>query len=127
MHLRQRWSPLPPYLSAVYTRKLAALGAAGTDVITPSRGDPDLPPPPQVIDRLCETAREPNNQRYPEYAGMPEFRTAIALWLQRRFGVEVDPGREVLPLIGSKEGLAPLPLPVMDPVARPVLPDPAHP
>jgi LL-diaminopimelate aminotransferase len=127
MQLSQRLRDLPPYHFAEYNRKIAALRAAGTDVINLSMGDPDLPTPPQVIDRLCETARDPNNQRYPEYAGMPELRTAIALWLQRRFGVEVDPDREVLPLIGSKEGLAHLPLAVMDPGDVALMPDPTYP
>jgi len=90
-------------------------------------GDPDLPTPPDVLDALADAAREPTNQRYPEYAGMPSFRAAIAAWFEQRFGVTLDPAREVLPLIGSKEGLAHLPLAVMDAGDVALMPDPRYP
>jgi LL-diaminopimelate aminotransferase len=80
-----------------------------------------------VLDALDAAAREPANQRYPDYAGMPELRRAIADWFERRFGVALDADREVLPLIGSKEGLAHLPLAVVNPGDVALMPDPHYP
>ncbi|MGZ3667582.1 MAG: LL-diaminopimelate aminotransferase [Ktedonobacterales bacterium] len=127
MELSHRLRSLPPYHFAEYARKIAEKRASGVDVISLSIGDPDLPTPPEVIDALTETAHAQVNQRYPEYAGMPELRTAIAGWFAHRFGVELDPTRDVLPLIGSKEGLAHLPLAVMDPGDTALMPDPMYP
>ena len=77
MQLSQRLQNLPPYHFADYARMIAAKRAAGVDVISLSMGDPDLPTPPEVLDALDAAARDPVNQRYPEYAGMPEFRAAF--------------------------------------------------
>src|SRR5207245_62622 len=77
MRLSQRLTSLPPYHFAEYNRKIAELRAAGTDVINMSMGDPDLPTPPEVVERLCAAAREPANQRYPDYSGIPELRAGI--------------------------------------------------
>ena len=126
MKLSQRLQTLPPYHFAEYARKIAEKRSAGVDVISLSMGDPDLPTPPEVLDALDEAARQPVNQRYPEYAGMPPFRAAIADWFERRFGVALDADREVLPLIGSKEGLAHLPLAVMDEGDVALMPDPKY-
>jgi LL-diaminopimelate aminotransferase len=125
--ISDRLQSLPPYHFAAYGRKIAEKRAAGVDVISLSMGDPDLPTPDVVIQALTEAAEQPINQRYPEYAGMPELRVAYAGWFQRRFGVSLDPQREVLPLIGSKEGLAHLPLAVVDPGDVALIPDPAYP
>lgn len=125
--LSNRLKNLPPYHFAEYARKIATLRAAGVDIINLSIGDPDLATPPEIIERLRETAGDPINQRYPEYAGMPELRAAIAAWFARRFDVELDPAREIVPLIGSKEGLAHLPLAVMDPGDVALMPDPNYP
>ncbi len=127
MELSHRLRSLPPYHFAEYARKIAEKRASGVDVISLSIGDPDLPTPPEILDALTESAHSQVNQRYPEYAGMPEFRAAIARWFARRFNVELDPAREVLPLIGSKEGLAHLPLAVMDPGDIALMPDPMYP
>ncbi|HEV2405133.1 MAG TPA: aminotransferase class I/II-fold pyridoxal phosphate-dependent enzyme, partial [Ktedonobacterales bacterium] len=127
MQLSQRLQNLPPYHFAEYARKIAALRARGVDVIALSIGDPDLPTAPEVLDVLTESARQQENQRYPEYAGVPAFREAIAAWFAGRFGVTLDPAREVLPLIGSKEGLAHLPLAVMDDGDIALMPDPQYP
>ncbi len=127
MQLSDRLRNLPPYHFAAYARKIAELRTAGVDVISLSMGDPDLPTPVEVLDALDAAAREPVNQRYPDYAGMPELRRAIAAWFERRFGVALDAEREVLPLIGSKEGLAHLPLAVMNPGDVALMPDPHYP
>jgi len=125
--LSDRLQSLPPYHFAAYARQIAQKRAAGVDVINLSIGDPDLPTPEVVIQALTQAAAQPRNQRYPEYAGMPELRAAYAEWFERRFGVALDPQREVLPLIGSKEGLAHLPLAVVNPGDLALIPDPAYP
>ncbi|HEX6123426.1 MAG TPA: LL-diaminopimelate aminotransferase [Ktedonobacterales bacterium] len=127
MRLSHLLTSLPPYHFAEYNRKIAERRAAGADIINLSMGDPDLPTAPEVIAALTEAAQQPINQRYPEYAGMPELRAAFAAWFARRFGVTLDPAREVLPLIGSKEGLAHLPMATIDPGEVAILTDPAYP
>src|SRR5690349_25021445 len=102
MQLSQRLQNLPPYHFAEYARMIAAKRATGVDVISLSMGDPDLPTPPEVLDALDEAARDLANQRYPEYAGMPEFRVALAARFPGRFGLKREPARVVLPLSGSK-------------------------
>jgi LL-diaminopimelate aminotransferase len=125
--ISDRLQNLPPYHFAAYGRKIAEKRAAGVDVINLSIGDPDLPTPDVVIRALTEAAEQPVNQRYPEYAGMAELRVAYAEWFERRFGVALDPQREMVPLIGSKEGLAHLPLAVVNPDDVALIPDPAYP
>jgi LL-diaminopimelate aminotransferase len=127
MRASRRLESLPPYHFAEYARVIAEKRAAGFDVISLSMGDPDLPTPEVVLEALDRAAREPANQRYPEYEGMPALREATAAWFARRFGVELDPRREILPLIGSKEGLAHLPLAVMDEGDVALMPDPQYP
>lgn len=127
MELSHRLRSLPPYHFAAYNRKIADLRAAGRDIINLSIGDPDMETPPEVIAALTEAAREPANQRYPEYEGMAALREAYAAWFARRFGVEIDPKRELTTLIGSKEGLAHLPLAVMDDGDIALMPNPAYP
>jgi len=97
------------------------------DVISFGVGDPDIPTPPRVLDTLAEESRRPENQRYPSYFGLDEFREAAARWFARRFAVELDPGSEVLPLIGSKEGIAHLALAVLDPGGVALVPEPGYP
>src|SRR5579883_886067 len=96
---------LPPYHFADAKKKIAERKAAGVDVISLSMGDPDLPAPQPVLDRLSETLRDPANHRYPEYRGMRALHEAFAAWFERRFGVELVPEVKMLPLLGSKEGL----------------------
>lgn len=127
MELSQRLLSLPPYHFAAYNKKIAELRASGVDIINLSIGDPDLPTPPEVLDALTESAREPLNQRYPEYEGMAALREAFAAWFQRRFGVELDPRRQMVTLIGSKEGLAHLPMAVMNEGDVALMPNPAYP
>lgn len=127
MELSQRLLRLPPYHFAAYNKKIADLRASGVDIINLSIGDPDLPTPPEVLDALTQSAREPINQRYPEYEGMIALREAFAAWFQRRFGVELDPRRQMVTLIGSKEGLAHLPMAVMNEGDVALMPNPAYP
>ncbi len=105
MQLSQLIQDLPPYLFADAKNKIAARKARGIDVINLSMGDPDLPAPQAVLDRLCATLQEPINHRYPEYRGMRALHEAFGAWFQRRFEVNLTPEVEMLPLLGSKEGL----------------------
>lgn len=127
MRVANRISQLPPYLFAEVSRKIAQKRAAGVDVISLGIGDPDLPTPDHIIERLCAAAKEPANHRYPESEGLPEVRKAIAEWYEGRFGLSFDPDKEVLPLIGSKEGIAHIALCFIDPGDVALVTDPGYP
>jgi LL-diaminopimelate aminotransferase len=127
MRLAHRIEELPAYLFAEISRKIAEKRAQGVDVISFAIGDPDLPTPDHVIDALSTAARDPANHRYPESEGLPELREAMARWYDRRFGVELDPQTEVLPLIGSKEGIGHIALCFIDSGDVALVPDPGYP
>jgi LL-diaminopimelate aminotransferase len=127
MRLSRRVTNLPPYLFVEISKKIAEKKAKGEDVVSFAIGDPDIPTPPHVIDRLHQAAQDPANHRYPESEGLPELRRAIARWYERRFGVSLDADKEVLPLIGSKEGIAHIALCLIDPGDTALVPDPAYP
>ena len=122
-----RLAQLPPYLFQEIDRLKADLLAKGVDVINLGVGDPDLPTPDHIIERLQEAAEDPSTHQYPSYSGMNNFRISVAGWYQRRFGVELDPLREVLTLIGSKEGIAHFPLAFINPGDLALVPTPAYP
>jgi len=125
--MARRIENLPPYLFVEITKKIAEKKAKGEDVISFAIGDPDIPTPPHIIDKLCQAAQDPVNHRYPESEGLPELRQAIADWYQKRFGVSLDPDKEVLPLLGAKEGIAHVALCFIDPGDIALVPDPAYP
>jgi LL-diaminopimelate aminotransferase len=127
MNFARRIQTLPPYLFAEISRKIAEKRAQGVDVISFAIGDPDLPTPEHILESLREASRDPANHRYPETEGLPELREAIARWYERRFGVSLDPQREVLPLIGSKEGVGHIALCFIDPGDVALVPDPGYP
>lgn len=127
MQLAQRVQQLPPYLFARISEMIAAKRAAGVDVISFGIGDPDLPTPGYILDSLKRAADVPANHRYPETEGLPEFRQAVARWYQRRHGVTLDPEREVVSLIGSKEGIGHFPLVLIDPGDVALMIDPGYP
>ena len=104
MKFASRMDRVPPYLFVEISRKIAEKKAQGIDVISFGIGDPDIPTPASVVDRLRDTALDTPNHRYPETDGLPEFRQAVADWYQRRFGIAVRPDEETLPLIGAKGG-----------------------
>jgi LL-diaminopimelate aminotransferase len=118
---------LRPYLFVEINQKIAEKKAKGEDVISFAIGDPDIPTPPHIIDQLCQAAHDPANHRYPETAGLPELCQAIAGWYQRRFDISLDPETEVLPLIGSKEGIGHIAFCFIDPGDTALVPDPAYP
>jgi len=123
----QRLQRVGAYLFADLDRKQEALLAKGIDVISLGTGDPDLPTPEHIVRALEDGARDPRTHRYPPYPGTGEFRKAAAHWFAGRFGVTLDPEREVLALIGSKEGLAHLPWATMNPGDVALVPDPGYP
>ena len=127
MELAKRLNRLPPYLFVEITQKIAELRAKGEDIISFAIGDPDLPTPSHIIEYMCQAAHDPVNHRYPETAGLAELRQAIAEWYERRFGVTLNPAKEVLPLIGSKEGIGHMALCFIEPSDLALVPDPGYP
>lgn len=125
--LSNRLSKLPPYLFVEINKKIAEKRARGEDIISFAIGDPDLATPSHIIEELCQAAHDPANHRYPETAGLPELCEAIAEWYRRRFGVSLDPAHEVLPLIGSKEGIGHMSFCLIDPGDVALVPDPGYP
>jgi len=123
----RRVENLPPYLFVEISRKIAEKKAKGEDVVSFGIGDPDMPTPSHVIDRLCQAAQDPANHRYPESEGLPQLRQAIAGWYERRFGVSLDADKEVLPLIGAKEGIGHIAFCFIDPGDIALVPDPGYP
>ena len=127
MKFSDRLGKLAPYPFVEISRIIAAKRAAGVDVVTFGIGDPDLPTPQPIIDRLLEASQHAPNHRYPETDGLPELRRAIAYWYEHRFGVQLDPDKEVLPLIGAKEGIGHAAFCFLDPGDVALVPDPAYP
>jgi len=122
-----RLRQLPPYLFAEIDRLKQEAIKRGTDIIDLGVGDPDLPTPPHIVKRMAEAAADPRHHRYPSYEGLLEFREAVAEWYRNRFGVDLDPATEVLTLIGSKEGIAHMPLAFIEPGDAVLIPDPGYP
>ena len=127
MKMARRVENLPPYLFVEISRKIAEKRARGEEVVSFAIGDPDIPTPKHIVDRLCQAAREPANHRYPESEGLPELRQTIADWYRRRFDVSLDPQTEVLPLIGSKEGIGHMAFCFAEPGDSVLVPDPGYP
>ncbi len=123
----ERMEMLPPYLFARIDEMKAKKIQAGVDVIDLGVGDPDLPTPPLVVEELCRAARDPAHHHYPSYAGMTDYRRAVAGWYTRRFGVELDPSTEVLALMGSKDGIAHVPEAFVNPGDYVLAPSPGYP
>ncbi|MEA3298325.1 MAG: LL-diaminopimelate aminotransferase [Chloroflexota bacterium] len=127
MQLADRLNRLPPYLFVGINQRIAELRSQGQDIISFAVGDPDLPTPASIINHLCRAAQDPANHKYPETKGLPQLRQAIAGWYARRFGVLLDPDTEVLPLIGSKEGIGHIALCFVEPGDIALVPDPGYP
>jgi LL-diaminopimelate aminotransferase len=123
----ERLKRLPPYLFKEIDRKKAEVKAKGVDIIDLGVGDPDLPTPGHIIEAMKGAVEDPANHRYPSYSGMDDFKYAVVEWYKKRFGVELDPAKEVVSLIGSKEGIAHLPLAFLNPGDLSLVPSPAYP
>src|SRR5919109_104022 len=122
-----RINELPPYLFAEIDRRKREALARGVDLIDLGIGDPDIPTPAIVVEKLIECASKPLNHRYPSSSGMPEFRQAVADWYQRRFKVRLDPDKEVISLIGSKEGIGNMAVAFVDPDEVVLVSSPCYP
>ena len=127
MKIAKRVQQLPVYPFVEISRKIAEKRAAGKPVITFGIGDPDIPTPSPILNELQDSIWKPNNHRYPETEGLPEFREAVADWYQRRFNVQLDPKEEVISLIGAKEGIGHIALGLLDPGDLVLQPDPSYP
>lgn len=127
MKLAHRLSTLPPYIFAALEQRIRALQAQGQDIIRLDIGSPDLTPPEEVLRALEEALRRPEVHGYPSFRGHPAFRRAVAEYYARRFGVALDPDREVLALIGSKEGIYHVATAFIDAGSVALVPDPGYP
>ena len=122
-----RINSLPPYLFAAIDKAKAESIKKGVDVINLGIGDPDMPTPPHIVEAMKKSLDNPARHRYPSYEGMLSFRNAAAQWYRRTMNVTLDPEDEVLTLIGSKEGIAHIPLAFLNPGDVSLVPDPGYP
>jgi LL-diaminopimelate aminotransferase len=123
----QRMDNLAPYLFAEAERKIAEKRAAGIDVISLGIGDPDLPTPAYIVEEMQRQVADPANDRYPSNWGLPVYAQAAAAFYKRRFGVDIDPAREFMALLGAKEGLAHICFAMLDAGDLALVPDPGYP
>ncbi|MEJ2184771.1 MAG: aminotransferase class I/II-fold pyridoxal phosphate-dependent enzyme [Gemmatimonadota bacterium] len=124
--LASRFDRLPPYPLADVPVIRRELRAKGVDVIDLGAGDADLAPPPAAVRAIAEATADAGMSRYPFQLGLPAFREAIAAWMRKRFAVELDPYQEILPLIGSKEGIAHLAFCYVEAGTTTIVPDPGY-
>lgn len=118
---------LPPYLFARIEQKVAEAKEKGIDIISLGIGDPDLPTPKHIIDRMAASIYDRANHQYPSSVGLLEYRQAVADWYLKRFGVSLDPKNEVVSLLGSKEGIAHISFAYLDKDDISLVPDPGYP
>jgi len=123
----RRIDNLPPYVFAEVTKKALEVRRAGIDIIDLGFGNPDIPSPPIVVDKLVEAARNPKNHRYSASRGLPNLRKAVADRYRRRFDVELDPETEIISTIGAKEGLSHLMWALVQPGDVALVPEPSYP
>ncbi len=123
----ERLSLVEEYYFSRKLKEVAQMNAAGKDVISLAIGSPDMPPSPQTIDKLCEVARQPEAHGYQPTMGTPELRSAMAGFYRKTYGVDVDPKTEVLPLIGSKEGILHTTLALVNAGDEVLVPNPGYP
>ena len=124
--MAERFKTFPPYPLADVPNIKRELIAKGVDVIDLGAGDADLSPPPAAIKAVQEAITNPAMGRYGFQLGLPAYREAVAGWMKKRFGVELDPFKEIIPLVGSKEGLAHLAFCYVEPGDATILPDPGY-
>ncbi|MBW2265776.1 MAG: LL-diaminopimelate aminotransferase [Deltaproteobacteria bacterium] len=127
MEKAERLKRLPPYLFKELDRQKEEVRAKGVDIIDLGVGDPDLPTPPHIIEALKSAAQDHTNHRYPSYSGMVDFNAAVAEWYRGRFNVSLDIDSEVVTLIGSKEGIAHIPLALINPGDIALVASPGYP
>lgn len=127
MRFARRLDEVPPYLFAELERKISAMQREGIDVISLGIGDPDLPTPEPVIEAAARAMRDPQTHDYPTNHGTQAFREAVANFYRDRFGVELNPEGEVVPVLGGKEGVSHVALVCLDPGDVCISPDPGYP
>jgi LL-diaminopimelate aminotransferase len=127
MRFAQRLDRVPPYLFAELERKISSMEADGVDVISLGIGDPDLPTPGPVIDAAARAMRDPATHDYPTNHGTREFRETVAAFYRERFGADLDPASEIVPVLGGKEGVSHIALACLDPGDLCLAPDPGYP
>ncbi len=127
MRPANRVANLPPYVFATLGKRLAELRAQGRDIIRLDMGSPDMPPPEPIIEALYSSARDAEHHGYPGFSGIPALRQAIADYYARRFDVTLDPASELVPLIGSKEGIVHMAIAWLDPGDVALVTDPGYP
>lgn len=127
VQLADRVKNLPPYLFASIDKMKQEAIAKGIDLIDLSIGDPDIPTPVNIVEAMKKAVEKPAYHRYPSYEGMLSFRAAVAGWYRQRFKVKLDPGTEVISLIGSKEGIGHIPMAFINPGDLVLVPSPGYP
>ncbi len=123
----RRIKRLPPYVFSIVNELKVKARARGEDIIDFGMGNPDLPTPPHIVEKLCEAVRNPRNHRYSASRGITKLRMAIADWYGRRYGVEIDPELETIVTIGAKEGISHLALALVEPGDVALAPSPTYP
>lgn len=124
----KKLSQLPPYLFSQINKLKQEAFKKNLDVIDLTMGNPDLPTPEEIVDQFCHTVKtHPRTHRYPQAKGMPKFRKAVCDWYDQRFGVQLDPEKEALALVGSKEGVAHLCMAFLNPGEGVLVPNPGYP
>jgi len=123
----RRIKRLPPYVFSIVNELKVKARAQGEDIIDFGMGNPDLPTPPHIVEKLCEAVKNPRNHRYSASRGITKLRMAIADWYGRRHGVEIDPEREAIATIGAKEGISHLALALVEPGDVALAPNPTYP
>ena len=126
MQASQRVNSIPPYAFATISQRVSAMIADGVDIIRLDIGNPDQPPAPHILETLMTYVHQEDTHGYGGYAGLPQLREAMAQYYQMRFGVSLNPNTEIIPLLGSKEGLANLHLAWLDSGDLTLIPDPGY-
>ncbi len=127
IHPSLRVQNIKEYYFSTKLKEIAVMKEAGIDVISLGIGGPDLPPPAGVINTMAEAVRVPSNHGYQPHIGVAELREAFARWYRRWYGVELDPAKEIQPLIGSKEGVTHISLAFLNPGDKVLVPNPGYP
>lgn len=127
MKFSKRFDAIEPYLFVGISKTIAEKKKQGIDVISFGIGDPDIPTPKFVLDSMIKHSNNPANHRYPESEGLPEYREAVAKYMKKRFNVELDSEKEIISLIGAKEGIGHASLALIDEGDISIVPDPGYP
>lgn len=127
MHVASRLQPIQEYYFSQKLREIEGLNKAGAQIINLGIGSPDMPPHPNVIAALTAAAQQPNTHAYQGYKGVPALRQAMAGWYQRQYGVELNPDTEILPLLGSKEGIIHISMTLLEAGDEVLIPNPGYP